>query len=132
MTTAPDPYAVLGLTPEASDDDLDHAFRSLVRQLHPDTRTPPEPGPDADKRLQELLTAYATLRDPISRAAHDRAHTRPTTPRTAVTPHHHGPPAAQHVHHSEPAIRVGPVRWVPLAPGPGATAPSTTSKRNGG
>ncbi|MFC6160161.1 J domain-containing protein [Kribbella jiaozuonensis] len=63
-----DPYDVLGVTAEASDEDLDHAFRALIRQ-HTDTLSP---GPDADQRLREILTAYTTLRDPVRRAAYDR------------------------------------------------------------
>ena len=66
----PDPYDVLGVTAEASDEDLDEAFRGLVRRHHTDTRSP-QPEPDADHRLQEILTAYTTLRDPIRRAAYD-------------------------------------------------------------
>ena len=75
----PEPYAILGVTAAASNDDLDHAFRGLVRQLHPDTRTPSESDAEADQRPQEILTAYATLRDPIRRAAHDRTRAKPET-----------------------------------------------------
>jgi curved DNA-binding protein CbpA len=98
----PDPYTLLGVTSEATDDDLDHAFRGLVRRLHPDTRTSSES--DADRRLQELLSAYATLRDPIRRAAYDSAQIRPVTTNRAPTPQ---------TRPAEPAIRVGPVRWQP-------------------
>ena len=104
----PDPYTLLGVTSEATDDDLDHAFRGLVRRVHPDTRTSSESDADADWRLQELLTAYATLRDPIRRAAYDRAtngaptaRTRTAEPRTSATVR------------AEPAIRIGPVHWEP-------------------
>ncbi|MFB6720860.1 J domain-containing protein [Kribbella sp. NPDC056345] len=104
MTAPPtDPYTILGVGTGASDDDLDRAFRGLVRQLHPDTRVT-SAGHDADVRLQELLDAYATLRDPIRRAAYDRARTiaakvKPTAP---------GPLRGR------PQIRVGPVYWEPL------------------
>ncbi|MDX6237985.1 MAG: hypothetical protein QOG10_2800 [Kribbellaceae bacterium] len=120
MTAAPipDPYALLGVTAEASDDDLDHAFRGLVRQLHPDTRTPSEPDADADQRLQELLTAYATLRDPLRRAAYDRTRARPATAGSAPTPQPRFPTAAPQTPapiRVGPAIRVGPVHWAPPA-----------------
>jgi hypothetical protein len=117
-----DPYAILGVTATASDDDLDHAFRGLVRQLHPDTRTPSEPDPesgaDADRRLQEILTAYATLRNPISRAAYDR-----TRPQPQKSTNRSGPPPQLRITHPQtpspirvgPLIRVGPVRWAPPA-----------------
>ncbi|WP_198675879.1 J domain-containing protein [Kribbella monticola] len=109
MTTRPIPdlYAVLGVPATASDDELDQAFRRLVRRLHPDTRAPSEPDAAADQRLQEILAAYDCLRDPIRRAAYTR--TRPVTtprPHVRVTPQ---PPTR-----SEPALRVGPVRWQPL------------------
>jgi DnaJ-class molecular chaperone len=107
MTAAPVPdlYAVLGITAAASSDELHHAFRGLVRHHHPDTRHDSMPGADADLRLQQILTAYATLRDPVRRAAYDSLSRRPPTggsappPRTATT--------------SDSPIRVGPVHWIP-------------------
>jgi curved DNA-binding protein CbpA len=112
MTAAPipDPYAILGVTAAASDDDLDHAFRGLVRQLHPDTRTPSEPDADADQRLQQLLTAYSTLRDPIRRAAYDHTRTTLRASRSQPVPAAPQTPAPFRV---GPAIRVGPVCWEP-------------------
>ena len=110
----PDPYAMLGVTVEASDDDLDHAFRGLVRRLHPDTRASSESDDDADQRLQELLTAYATLRDPIRRAAYDRARTRPAPTKGAPTARTRtAAPQTSVPIRTEPAIRVGPVHWEP-------------------
>ena len=116
--TAPlfDPYTILGVTAEASDDDLDHAFRGLVRQLHPDTRAPSGSDGDADRRLQEILTAYATLRDPIRRAAYDRARARATAANRAPSPRPRSPASprnASPIRVVGPAIRVGPVRWEP-------------------
>ena len=125
MTTSPirDPYAVLGVARDATDDDLDRAFRSVVRQLHPDTRTPSELDADADQRLQELLTAYATLRDPIRRAAYDRSRPATASNASALRPRvRHAPrgPAAVQV---GAALRVGSVRWDPL--------PTTTDGSSG-
>ena len=31
-----DPYSVLGLTPDASDEDIKKAYRALARKYHPD------------------------------------------------------------------------------------------------
>ncbi|WP_133786309.1 J domain-containing protein [Kribbella sp. VKM Ac-2571] len=125
MTTSPtpDPYAVLGVTRDATDDDLDRAFRSAVRQLHPDTRTPSELDADADRRLQELLTAYATLRDPIRRAAYERSRPATASDGATVRPRvRHAPrgPAAVRV---GAALRVGSVHWDPL--------PTTTDGSSG-
>jgi curved DNA-binding protein CbpA len=120
----PDLYTVLGVTAAASNDELQHAFRSLVRQHHPDTRSPTPAGPDADVRLQQIITAYETLRDPVSRAAYDR--TRPgadagSSGRTWQPPSPAAPPTSAPIRlgtaiHVEPAIRVGPVRWEPPPP----------------
>ncbi|TCC47348.1 J domain-containing protein [Kribbella pittospori] len=121
MTAPPlDPYAILGVTIEASDDDLDHAFRGLVRGLHPDTRTPD--ADDADRRLQELLNAYATLRDPIRRAAYDQAQAAAPNASSVGKPSPR-PRRSEAVASDaartrvDPAIRVGPVRWEPPQPG---------------
>ncbi|MGW7680842.1 J domain-containing protein [Kribbella sp. NPDC054772] len=127
--TAPltDPYAILGVATEASDEDLDHAFRTLVRQLHPDTRTAAtsaEPAAsaksedEADERLQELLSAYATLRDPIRRAAYDRVRAEPAPRVVAAAPRPSGPMSAPAVLLPDPPqdpspVWVGPVHWEP-------------------
>ena len=65
---APDPYDVLGVDPSASAERIASAYRRLVRELHPDTRTDEV----AEEALGRVLAAYATLRDPAARAAHDR------------------------------------------------------------
>jgi curved DNA-binding protein CbpA len=101
MITPPtaDLYAVLGVAPSASAAELDHAYRRLVRRHHPDTREAPE-AEASDERLQQVLAAYAVLRDPAARAGYDRDH-HPELRRSR-------PPSAST---SEPALRVGPVRW---------------------
>lgn len=73
-------YAVLGVTPAVSAAELNHAFRVLVRQHHPDTRPTDAAdtagaspsGAASDQRLQQILAAYTVLRDPARRAAYDR------------------------------------------------------------
>ncbi|MEV6416932.1 J domain-containing protein [Kribbella sp. NPDC051718] len=108
--TVPDPYLVLGITAAASDDDLDHAFRRLIRQLHPDTRPPAAPDPGTDQRLQDLLTAYATLRDPVQRAAYDR-----TRREQATRPHLAAPQPRVAAQPLVPDLQAGPVQWAPLS-----------------
>lgn len=79
----PDLYAVLGVDPDASGEQLTHAYRALLRRHHPDTRPIT---PDAhdhphveDARLQQVIHAYTVLRDPAQRAHYDRQR-RPTRP----------------------------------------------------
>ena len=85
-----DPYAVLGLSPTATPDEITHAYRTQVRSFHPDTRTTPESTlAPADEQLRRVLAAYALLRDPQRRARYDRQTARynraagrsPTAPR---------------------------------------------------
>ncbi|MCU1697229.1 MAG: DnaJ protein [Mycobacterium sp.] len=77
MTEDHDPYAVLGVTPVATPAEINHAFRIKLRDLHPDTRHPRAGGATGDIQLEQLIAAYHLLRDPESRALHDRNATAP-------------------------------------------------------
>lgn len=103
-----DPYAVLGVTPGATQPEITHAYRRQLRDYHPDIRAT-APSSSADERLRQILAAYALLRDPAKRAAYDRAHparekSRPV--RITVTRHRSDPD-------DRPPLWVGPVRWHP-------------------
>ncbi|CAL9639636.1 J domain-containing protein [Streptomyces sp. enrichment culture] len=110
----PDLYAVLGVAPSATGAALTSAFRARVRELRPDTRV------DAvtAQRFCEVRSAYETLRDPVRRAAYDRAHEparrRPPGPEQPP-PRPARPPARLTVLQipvpPEPPLRAGPVHW---------------------
>lgn len=66
--TQRDYYEVLGVSRDASPDDLKSAFRNLARKYHPDVNKEP----DAEEKFKEINEAYAVLSDQEKRAAYDR------------------------------------------------------------
>ena len=63
-----DPYKVLGLSREASQDDIQQAHRKLVRKYHPDAN--PE-DPRSEERFKEVQRAYEVLSDEKKRREYD-------------------------------------------------------------
>jgi len=69
---ATDFYTALGVSPDASLEEIKSAFRRLARETHPDAN----PGdPAAEARFREIAEAYEVLSDPRRRAAYDRGDT---------------------------------------------------------
>lgn len=61
---AADPYTVLGITPDASDDDIKSSYRKLVRENHPDTLIA--------QGMPEEFIEVATNKLAAINAAHDK------------------------------------------------------------
>ena len=64
-----DYYNILGVKRTATPSEIKKAFRGLALQYHPD-RNPDDI--DADRRFQEIVTAYEVLQDPEQRRKYDR------------------------------------------------------------
>ncbi|MBX3235593.1 MAG: DnaJ domain-containing protein [Nitrospiraceae bacterium] len=66
-----DYYRVLGVSREASDEDIKKAYRKLVFQHHPDRN----PGnTQAEEKIREINSAYEVIGDPDRRRTYDRLH----------------------------------------------------------
>lgn len=56
-----DPYQVLGVSPDASDEEIKKAYRRLAKQYHPD-RNPGDA--QAAKKMQQINEAYDQIKNP--------------------------------------------------------------------
>jgi len=62
-------YKILGVSRDASDDEIKRAYRKLAQELHPDKHAGDKGKEDSFKLINE---AYETLKDPQKKAHYDR------------------------------------------------------------
>jgi molecular chaperone DnaJ len=68
MANKRDYYEILGVSREASPEEIKRSYRQLARQYHPDVNK----SPDAEGRFKEINEAYQILSDEQRRAMYDR------------------------------------------------------------
>ena len=56
-----DPYSVLGITPEATDEEVKQAYRTLARKYHPDNYQNNPLADLAEEKMKEINEAYETI-----------------------------------------------------------------------
>ena len=56
-----DPYKILGVSPNATDEEIKQAYRRLAKQYHPDRNPGDE---EAAKKMQQINAAYEQIKNP--------------------------------------------------------------------
>lgn len=56
-----DPYSVLGITPEATDEEVKQAYRALARKYHPDNYQDNPLADLAEEKMKEINEAYEAI-----------------------------------------------------------------------
>lgn len=57
------PYQILGLSPNATDDEVKKAYRTLSKKYHPDSNIGSPNQAEYTKKFKEVQTAYKTIMD---------------------------------------------------------------------
>ncbi len=115
-----DPYKVLQVDPQAEAEVIGAAYRRLARMYHPDV----SPDPDSHEKMIAINQAWEQLRDPVKRAAVDRALMRASGTAAWAA----AADAQARTARRAPAAPANPEGTGPVTtPSPGGTPPPDTS-----
>lgn len=78
-----DLYEYFGVEPNATDEEIRHAYRVMAQRLHPDCNT----APDADAQFAKLTKSYSVLKDPDKRKRYNEMRTRTKANTDAASDH---------------------------------------------
>lgn len=70
MAESKDYYDILGVSKDASDDEIKRAYRKMAKKYHPDAN--PDNKEQAEAKFKEVNEAYSVLSDSTKRAQYDR------------------------------------------------------------
>ena len=62
-------YTILGVAPNATDDEIKKVYRSLAMRFHPDRND----APGAEVRFKSITKAYEILSDPVKRDEYNQS-----------------------------------------------------------
>lgn len=79
MSRDADYYALLGVSRDATEDEIRERFRAVAREAHPD-RAPRDRKADAEAKFQELTEAVNVLTNPERRKSYDLVQTFKASP----------------------------------------------------
>ncbi|KAH8582837.1 uncharacterized protein ELE39_003768 [Cryptosporidium sp. chipmunk genotype I] len=77
ITYSSDPYKVLGVSRNASDEEIKLKFRELAKKYHPDLN----PSEEAKNKMAKIVSAYETLSDSFKKKQFDNSGMGPTRPK---------------------------------------------------
>ena len=72
MAESKDYYSILGVSKDATADDLKKAYRRLAKKYHPDAQHTEEDKKNAEAKFKEINEAYSVLSDENKSAQYDR------------------------------------------------------------